>query len=53
MSMPELKKLVTVFIPLSWYKALSAEAAERKCGMTDLLREWIKPEITKLLRKWK
>ena len=45
----ELKKQVSLFLPLSRYRALRNEAARQKRPMTDLVREWIAPHIESLV----
>lgn len=51
MSEPEIRKQISMFMPLSWWKAIRDEAAKRRCSMTELTREWIGPHIKKLMRK--
>jgi len=50
MSTVELKKQVSIFLPLSDWRALRAEAARQRIPMTELCRRWMQPEISRLER---
>lgn len=44
----EMRKQVSLFLPLSEWKTLRLEAARQKVSMTELCRRWIKPEMDRL-----
>lgn len=44
----ELKKQVSVFLPLSDWKAVRFEAARRRIPMTELCRRWMEPELRRI-----
>lgn len=46
----EIKKQISIFVPLSDWRALRAEAARQGLPMTELCRRWMQPEMTKLER---
>ncbi len=46
-----LRKQISIFIPLSDWKAIRMEAARMKIPMTELCRRWMKPKLTKLKKK--
>ncbi len=45
---PELRKQISIFVPLSDWKAIRHEAARKRIPMTELCRRWMKPEINQL-----
>ncbi|WP_339907763.1 hypothetical protein [Symmachiella dynata] len=45
----ELRKQISLFIPLSHWKAIRQEAARLNIPMTELCRRWMKSELTALL----
>ncbi len=49
MSNHELRKQISLFVPLSHWKAIRQEAARRNIPMTELCRRWMKSELTALL----
>lgn len=53
MSHQELRKQISLFVPLSHWKAIRHEAARRNIPMTELCRQWMKPELTALLDRVK
>jgi len=53
MNILELRKQISIFVPLSDWKAIRGEAARQNIPMTELCRRWMKPELTKLRRSEK
>ncbi|MCH7687786.1 MAG: hypothetical protein IH899_14060 [Planctomycetes bacterium] len=49
----ELRKQISIFVPLSDWKAIRREAARKNIPMTELCRRWMKPELTSLRRSEK
>ncbi|MBW3543760.1 MAG: hypothetical protein KY476_26225 [Planctomycetes bacterium] len=47
----EIRKQISIFISLSDWKAIRAEAARQKIPMTELCRRWMRPEMSRLLRR--
>ena len=50
MKTPELRKQISIFLPLSAWRAIRVEAARQRIPMTELCRRWMKPELTRLCR---
>jgi hypothetical protein len=46
----EIRKQISLFVPLSDYRALRLAAAKRHLPMAELIRRWIDPELKKLRR---
>ncbi|MFO1023409.1 MAG: hypothetical protein U0903_22360 [Planctomycetales bacterium] len=46
----ELKKQISIFVPLQEWRAIREEAARQKIPITELCRRWISPESEKLRR---
>ncbi|MEX0703775.1 MAG: hypothetical protein WD069_16880 [Planctomycetales bacterium] len=44
----ELKKQISVFVPLSDWKAIRFEAARRRIPITELCRKWMEPELRRI-----
>ncbi len=44
----EMRKQISLFIPLSDWKAIRMEAARQKVPMTELCRRWMKPQMERL-----
>jgi hypothetical protein len=44
----ELRKQISIFVPLSDWKAIRHEAARRRIPMTELCRRWMKPDLTRV-----
>ena len=44
----ELRKQISIFIPLSDWKAIRLEAARQKIPMTELCRRWMKKDMQRL-----
>ncbi len=42
------KKQLSIFVPISDWKAIRFEAAKQKIPMTELCRRWLDPEINKV-----
>jgi hypothetical protein len=51
MTLPEVRKQVSIFVPLSDWRALREEAARRRIPMTELCRGWMKPHMDRLRRR--
>ena len=45
---PQLRKQISIFVPLSDWKAIRHEAARKRIPMTELCRRWMKPEMNRL-----
>jgi len=46
----EVKKQISIFLPISDWRALYLEAARQHVPVTELCRRWILPEIQQLPR---
>lgn len=44
----ELRKQISIFVPLSDWKAIRMEAARRRIPMTELCRRWMRRDIERL-----
>lgn len=44
----ELRKQISIFVPLSDWRAIRHEAARQRIPMTELCRRWMKPGLSKL-----
>ncbi len=42
------KKQLSIFVPMSDWKAIRLEAAKQKIPMTELCRRWLRPEISRV-----
>lgn len=51
MKSSELRKQISLFVPLSEWKAIRREAARRRMPITELCREWLRPELSNLLKQ--
>ena len=47
----QLRKQISIFLPLSDWKAIRLEAARLKIPMTELCRRWMKKDLEKLRSK--
>jgi len=47
----EQRKQISLFIPVSEWRALRLEAARQQVPMTELCRRWLKPQMQKLHRE--
>ena len=50
MKATELRKQISIFVPLSDWRAIRKEAARLRIPMTELCRRWMKPDLTRLRR---
>ncbi len=48
MEQTELRKQISIFIPLSDWKEIRWEAARQKIPISELCRRWMKPHIESL-----
>ncbi len=46
----ELRKQISIFVPLSDWRAIRKEAARLRIPMTELCRRWMKTDLTRLRR---
>jgi hypothetical protein len=46
----ELRKQISIFVPLSDWRAIRNEAARQDIPMTELCRRWMKPQLVRLHR---
>lgn len=44
----QFRKQISIFLPLSDWKAIRLEAARQKIPMTELCRRWMKQDMEKL-----
>lgn len=44
----EIRKQISIFVPLSDWKAIRYEAARQKIPMTELCRRWMHPDLERL-----
>lgn len=51
MSSLEVRKQISLFLPLSEWRALREEAARNRIPITELCRRWMNPEMEKLLAR--
>ncbi|WP_437206977.1 hypothetical protein [Planctomicrobium sp. SH664] len=51
MSAVEVRKQISIFLPVTDWKALRQEAARLQIPITELCRRWIGPEIESLRRQ--
>jgi hypothetical protein len=45
----EIRKQISLFVPVSEWRAIRGEAARRKIPMTELCRQWLRPQLQRLL----
>ncbi|WP_166830870.1 hypothetical protein [Thalassoroseus pseudoceratinae] len=50
MSTREIRKQVSIFMPLSDWKAIRFEAARQRIPMSELCRRWMNPDMERLRR---
>lgn len=48
MPQTEIKKQISIFLPVSEWRTLRQEAARQRLPITELCRRWLAPEIRKL-----
>ena len=46
----EIRKQISIFVPISDWRVIRQEAARRRIPITELCRRWMRPEIA-VLRK--
>ncbi len=51
MTTVDFRKQLSIFVPLSDWRAIRAEAARQNVPMTELCRRWMRPEIDRLKRE--
>lgn len=44
----EIRKQISIFVPLSDWRAIRDEAIRRRIPITELCRRWMRPEIERL-----
>lgn len=44
----ELRKQISIFVPVSDWRAIRLEAARRRIPITELCRQWMRPHVTQL-----
>lgn len=47
---PEIRKQITIYVPMSEWKALYRESARLKKPITALIKQWIAPHVDKLTK---
>ena len=45
MNRTEIRKQISIFVPISDWRVLRDEAARRRIPITELCRRWIRPEL--------
>ncbi|GAB4152961.1 MAG: hypothetical protein Tsb009_29130 [Planctomycetaceae bacterium] len=51
MVVPEIRKQISIFIPISDWQAIRFEAARKKIPMTELCRRWMENDLSKLRKE--
>ena len=51
MNTVELRKQISIFVPLSDWRAIRQEAARQRIPMTELCRRWMQGDMERLRRK--
>jgi hypothetical protein len=46
----ELRKQISIFVPVSDWRAIRLEAARRRIPITELCRQWMRPHVVQLRR---
>ena len=44
----ELRKQISIFVPISDWRAIRLEAARRRIPITELCRQWMRPHVAHL-----
>jgi hypothetical protein len=44
----ELRKQISIFVPVSDWRAIRLEAARRRIPITELCRQWMRPHVVQL-----
>lgn len=47
----EIRKQISIFLPVSDWRILRQEAARRRLPITELCRQWMRPHMDKLRRR--
>ncbi|HTN01277.1 hypothetical protein [Planctellipticum variicoloris] len=47
----EIRKQISLFLPVSDWRILRLEAARRRLPITELCRQWMRPHMDKLRRQ--
>ncbi|REJ94085.1 MAG: hypothetical protein DWQ34_00875 [Planctomycetota bacterium] len=47
----EIRKQISIFVPISDWRVIRQEAARRRIPITELCRRWMRPEIAVLRKK--
>ena len=47
----ELRKQISIFVPISDWRMIREEAARKRIPMTELCRRWMRPEMADLRRR--
>lgn len=47
----EIRKQISIFVPISDWRMIREEAARKRIPMTELCRRWMRPELTDLRRR--
>lgn len=50
MKTAQLRKQISIFIPISDWRAIRQEAARQGIPITELCRRWMKPDLQRLLQ---
>ncbi|MEZ6055444.1 MAG: hypothetical protein R3C01_01945 [Planctomycetaceae bacterium] len=51
MSATELRKQISMFLPISDWRRLRLEAAQQGIPITELCRRWMEPEVERLRQR--
>lgn len=44
----EIRKQISIFVPISDWRAIRLEAARRRIPITELCRQWMRPHVREL-----
>lgn len=47
---PQVRKQISIYLPNADWRALRDEAARRRIPMTQLCRDWLRPELNQVRR---
>lgn len=47
----EIRKQISIFVPISDWKVIRQEAAQRNIPMTELCRQWMRPSLNRLRKQ--
>lgn len=51
MGLKPLQKQISIYLPISDWKALRREAAKQRVPITELCRGWLRPELQELHKR--